>query len=452
MMLSAFILGEPCGLDSLNSTDKCTETHGTIVSSYQLTGNRAAFAEFTSSAFSLGGIGGSLIFPVLSDMKGRRIILVLCLFFVGVSGCGAALSMNIFMFTIFRFAQGFFSTGLGVTPYVLGCESIPMKLRSYTALLAGLLWVAGYCIVGYLAYAIVDWRQLIMFTSIPQIIVAILYYFILPESLHYLALKGESKNIKTWLNRANRFASVGHTERMKEGQIQVFCENAAQIATKEIASQKINKTGLVHHLMNNRLLVVYTLILVYLWVCDSFVYYGLSLYSTKLDGDKYTNYQLLGLIEIPSYLFSPILLNRLGRQKFISLCHLLAAISFITVIFIENVNITLLMWLISKFAIACAFTGLFVYATEIFPTVVRNGCIGICTVAGGFGSVLAPTIRIIDNISPSLPKLCFGVFAGLGAALTLLLPETLNRELPDAPDEIARKDMDDADNDKCGTS
>lgn len=89
--------------------------------------------------------------------------------------------------------------------------------------------------------------------------------------------------------------------------------------------------------------------------------------------------------------------------------------------------------------------------------------------AGGFGSVLAPTIRIIvwinrfihnihdyelfqDNISPSLPKLCFGVFAGLGAALTLLLPETLNRELPDAPDEIARKDMDDADNDKCGTS
>lgn len=38
MMLSAFILGEPCGLDSLNSTDKCTETHGTIVSSVKYRG------------------------------------------------------------------------------------------------------------------------------------------------------------------------------------------------------------------------------------------------------------------------------------------------------------------------------------------------------------------------------------------------------------------------------
>jgi OCT family organic cation transporter-like MFS transporter 4/5 len=121
--------------------------------------------------------------------------------------------------------------------------------------------------------------------------------------------------------------------------------------------------------------------MVYLWTCDTFVYYGLSLFSTQLAGDRFLNFALMGLIEIPSYLVSPMLLNRMGRRVFVSVCHLLAAASFFAIAWVgtDKPGLSLLMWLMGKFAISCAFTSLFVYSSEVFPTVARNGCIGICS-------------------------------------------------------------------------
>ena len=44
--------------------------------------------------------------------------------------------------------------------------------------------------------------------------------------------------------------------------------------------------------------------------CDNFVYYGLSLFSTQLAGNRYANFMLIGAIEIPSYLVAPAMLDR----------------------------------------------------------------------------------------------------------------------------------------------
>jgi hypothetical protein len=66
--------------------------------------------------------------------------------------------------------------GLGTTPWVLAYESIPMKLRSNTALVYGLIWTLGYCSVGPLAYWLPDWRKLMFAVSFPMIVFAAVYY------------------------------------------------------------------------------------------------------------------------------------------------------------------------------------------------------------------------------------------------------------------------------------
>lgn len=43
---------------------------------------------------------------------------------------------------------------------------------------------------------------------------------------------------------------------------------------------------------------------------DTFVYFGLSLVSTELAGNRYANYVFSGLVEIPSYLLAPFCLDR----------------------------------------------------------------------------------------------------------------------------------------------
>ncbi|EPB79530.1 hypothetical protein ANCCEY_01350 [Ancylostoma ceylanicum] len=44
--------------------------------------------------------------------------------------------------------------------------------------------------------------------------------------------------------------------------------------------------------------------------CDNFIYFGLSLYSTQLAGNRYANYLLMGLVELPAYILGPISLER----------------------------------------------------------------------------------------------------------------------------------------------
>lgn len=47
---------------------------------------------------------------------------------------------------------------------------------------------------------------------------------------------------------------------------------------------------------------------------NAIVYYGLSVNSTSLGGNKYLNFALVCLVEIPGYTISWVAMNRLGRR------------------------------------------------------------------------------------------------------------------------------------------
>ena len=48
------------------------------------------------------------------------------------------------------------------------------------------------------------------------------------------------------------------------------------------------------------------------------VYYGLSLNSSNLGGNDYINFFLSGAVEIPAYIFTYLVLDRLGRRYTLS--------------------------------------------------------------------------------------------------------------------------------------
>lgn len=71
---------------------------------------------------------------------------------------------------------------------------------------------------------------------------------------------------------------------------------------------------------------------------------------------------------------------------------------------------------------------LFIYTTELFPTVVRNAALGCATQAAGMGAILAPFVVVMGG---GLPFAVFGVCGIVGGYLTFYLPETLNKPLYD---------------------
>lgn len=70
------------------------------------------------------------------------------------------------------------------------------------------------------------------------------------------------------------------------------------------------------------------------------------------------------------------------------------------------------------------------YAAELLPTVVRAQGVALIHTMGYVASIAAPFVVYIAIISPILPLLLLGVFGIVGGFLALLLPETLDKDLP----------------------
>ncbi|VDM84698.1 unnamed protein product, partial [Strongylus vulgaris] len=126
---------------------------------------------------------------------------------------------------------------------------------------------------------------------------------------------------------------------------------------------------------------------------------------------------------------------RLGRRFVVSGAHFLAALCFLVPVFIEvpfsaDSWLSLSCWVMGKFAISCSFMSLFVYASEVFPTPIRNVSVGLCSVLSRGGAIAAPYIRLLGSIWVFWPMFLLAVLSILASISTCFLPETNRKPLP----------------------
>lgn len=87
--------------------------------------------------------------------------------------------------------------------------------------------------------------------------------------------------------------------------------------------------------------------------------------------------------------------------------------------------------MIGKLAITSSYGTVYIFSAEQFPTVIRNVALGAASTAARVGSILAPYINLLGEYWKPLPLIIFGATAFIGGLLSLLLPETLNKQLPE---------------------
>ncbi|EDV95493.1 GH24909 [Drosophila grimshawi] len=166
---------------------------------------------------------------------------------------------------------------------------------------------------------------------------------------------------------------------------------------------------------------------------NAIVFYGLSLNSTNLSGNKYLNFALVCLIEIPGYCLAWLCLRKLGRRLALSgslmLCAITCAASGYLTTGANWLIVTL--FLLGKLGITSSFAVIYTYTAEMMPTVIRSGGVGVMSTFARFGAMLAPFVPLLGSYYEPLPLLLFGVVSMLASILSLLLPETFHKKLPD---------------------
>ncbi|KAK7791369.1 hypothetical protein R5R35_007908 [Gryllus longicercus] len=402
--------------------------HSSVVTEWNMVCDDAWLRATADSLFMVGVLLGSIIFGDLSDRFGRRPIFFISLVLQVIGGLGAAVMPEKVGFMLARMLIGATTSGVFLVAYVIAMEMVGPSKRLVAGVVCQFFFTTGYILTAAFAYFIKDWRHLQIALSLPGILF-LCYWWFIPESARWLLTKGHKEEAKELLQRVAKENNVTITDDL----LDELLESEVATANEEDSTPKPSILDLMRH----RNLRRKSMLIFFNWFVNSGTYYGLSWNTSNLGGNDYINFFISGAVEIPAYSFLLLTLNRWGRKTILCGCMLLGGISLLLTIAVPSNTVWLLITLamVGKLAITASYGTIYVFTAEQFPTVIRNVALGSASTCARVGGILAPYANILADYWTPLPLIIFGALAFTGGLLSLLLPETLDKKLPDTIEE-----------------
>ncbi|CAL1536183.1 unnamed protein product [Lymnaea stagnalis] len=428
--------------DGLSSNVKCQSrgqwtykplyNEKNIVSQYDLVCSDEYLANLATTIYFSGVMLGGLVFGDLADRFGRLPTMLFTLYASTVLGIVIAFSVNYVMFVVLRFIDGILMQGLQISAYTLIMELYVAKHRPFAGAVTECFFGSSIMLLAGLAFALRDWRHLQILISLFGVL-AVFYPWFVPESLRWLIMKGKLDKAEIVAKRICKINKVPFpTQCWGEinggtGKIEVSNKTKGYNLTDMFRTGEMRKRSLI---------------LFYIWLSISTCYYGLTFKMSSFQGNRYLNFFIGGAVETIAYALSLPIMRKFGRKKPLLVCSLIAAVTCCAAGFISDYttglnDLTTALAITGRCAVACLFAIIFVYTSEIYPTVIRNIGMGACCFWARGGGVLAPQInqwtKSLWNVDAII---IFGFMSLLGGLLLFPLPETHNKKLLDSLGEV----------------
>ncbi|KAI4470609.1 solute carrier family 22 member [Holotrichia oblita] len=390
----------------------------TTVIEWDLVCNRAYLSATGDSLFMVGVMLGSIGFGHLSDKLGRKLVFFTSLVIQVIFGLIAAVAPEFWSFTLTRAIIGASTSGVFLVAYVIAMEMVGPVKRPMAGTILQMFFSVGYMLTALFAYYIHNWRYLQIAITIPGVA-----FFVTGESTRWLLTK----------NRINE-AKKGIQIAAKENKVTISDEQLDILLMSDIKPiNKEDKEATILDIFKHSNLRKRSLIIFFDWFANSLTYYGLSWNTNNLGGNDYLNFVISGAVEIPAYTSLIFTLNRWGRKIILCGCMVTAGVALLLTLAVpaEHHWLVVALAMISKFAITASYGTIYIFSVEQFPTIIRNAGLGAGSTSARVGSVLAPIINIMAEFWTPLPLIVYGSLTLAAGCLSLVLPETLNQELPE---------------------
>ncbi|XP_029925526.1 solute carrier family 22 member 5 [Myripristis murdjan] len=396
----------------------------TIVTEWDLVCDNEWKVPFASSTLFVGYLVGSLISGQLSDRFGRKKVVFACLGIQCVSVFLQSFSRSWTMFCIIFLFVGASQISLYISAFVLGTEVLSKSMRVlFTTLGAFLFYCIGYMTLPWIAYAMREWRTLLAILSSTAVVYIPLWWFI-PESPRWLVSQGRVEEAEAILRDAARKNKV-------EAPPVIFKES-------ELEALPPTKKYTILDVLKSSNIRCITLMSLLLWMAINIGYFGLSLNTSNLSGNPFMNCFLSATCEVPAYIVSTWLLKKCPRRALLSAFLITGGGVLLLIQFIPDTlhYVALALEMFGKFGFTMAFSVVYIYTAEIYPTVLRNVGIGMCSSAARIGSITAPYVIYLGTYSKFLPYIVMGSLTIGSSVVNLFLPETLNKDLPETLEQM----------------
>ncbi|CAB1422556.1 unnamed protein product [Pleuronectes platessa] len=252
----------------------------------------------------------------------------------------------------------------------------------------------GLMMMSGIAYLIRDWRILQLVLFCPLVLVLGIFYWILPESARWLLTQGRKKEAIKEICRAAK----------------VNGRKVPEDLIERLEAAATPKRGNMLDIFRISYLRKRALVMSFIWFATSLMYYGLSLNVGNFGVDIYLTQFIFGLVEVPAYLGSLPLIQHFGRRIGQSGVLIFAGCACLGTLVIPKdlPQVVTALAVLGKFAATASFSIIFVYAAELYPTVVRQNGVGLNSMCARVGGILAPLIRLLDVYHYTIPMLIYG--------------------------------------------
>ncbi|GLT80325.1 hypothetical protein SLA2020_517710 [Shorea laevis] len=422
----------------------------------------------TSVVFA-GLLIGAYSWGLISDNCGRRNgFLGITLVTSGV-GFLSTFSPNYLSLVILRFVVGF---GLGGGSVFASwfLEFVPASNRGTWMVLFSTFWTFGTIFEASLAWIVMprlNWRWLLALSSVPSL-AQVLLYDLVPESLRYLCVKGNTSDAHKTLEKI----AVMNQRKLPPGML-VSHRTSSQddeSAPSELSSllsperktlMRSNSFFSTFFMLFSSKLIQITLLLWVLYFGNVFSYYGIILLTSELssgqsgcsstnlssrnfqDTSVYVETFITSLAELPGLLLSAILVDRIGRKLSMMFMFIMVCVCLLPLLTHQSAILTTgLLFGARMFAIG-TFTVANIYCPELYPTNVRATGAGTASAIGRLGGVVSPLVAVglVTGCHQTTAIIVFVIVMVVSAISSMLFPyETNGRELSDTVDISTSKE------------
>ncbi|XP_045523502.1 organic cation transporter protein-like [Pieris brassicae] len=421
----AYNLTNHCPCD--NPVYDTSTIHSSVPTTWNLICNKRHLGSLSQSVLQAGILTGSLAYGHISDRYGRRPAILLAfasqLLFVSTS----AVVPYLWMFIVCRFLIGISCGGSLICCYVMIMELSGKTFRPYLTGLIEIAYTLSYATLPGIAYFVRDWNYLQLSTSLPWLFV-LLYYNFLPESPRWLITMGrkeEAVEVLTYIAKKNKNPT----------------DNITTIVEKEAlqCSKVQNNAGSYLDLFKTSKMRRYTLINGVVWFCCSHTFFGINQYIGRLPGNIYVNVFISAVSIVPGLFLVVVASLYCSRKVSLVLSFAAAGLTLLVFIFIPSQ----MTYTIIGFAILgqminyVSFVLIYLYTSEVFPTVVRNSAMGFVSMCARIGGFIAPFVVDIEA-APWVSVLIFSAVSFLAGFMCLPLRETKGIVLLNTIEEIEK--------------
>ncbi|NXH41253.1 S22A7 protein, partial [Dicaeum eximium] len=402
----------------------------TISTQWDLVCEQRGLNQATVTFFFIGVTMGTMVFGYLSDRFGRKTMLQLSLVCSVVFGMLSAASVSYTMLAITRTLTGVALSGLSLTVLPLGMEWVDIQHRTFTGILSSIFWSVGNMLLALAAYLVREWHWLLVAVTGPCLLSIVCLW--VPESARWLIAKGKVEQAHKHLLRCARMN--GRKDFAEDMPLTMYSQRMV------LQREYKNMGGSYSYISLFRTPVLRKISLCsgVVWFGVAFSYYGMSMNLTGFGLSIYLSQFVFGVIEIPAKMVMYVLVNRAGRQQSQAWTLILAGVCIGANIVIPKsfTSLRSVVAIVGKGFSEAAFTTVFLYTSELYPTILRQNGMGYTSFMARLGGALAPQVLLLDEVWQSLSEVTYCSVAVCSGAMAFLLPETRNMHLPEGIEDI----------------